>query len=106
MSRFARITLLMMLTALAAIVTAGAIDPAAAAGRSAASAFPRLQSRYVQMPDGVRLAVDVWLPAGTTAGARLPTVLEADRYWRARAYTGGIKDNQNYYIATPWNARG
>ncbi len=106
MSRFARIPLLMMLTALAAIVTAGATNPAAAAGRSAASAFPRLQSRYVQMPDGVRLAVDVWLPAGTTAGARLPTVLEADRYWRARAYTGGIKNNPNYYIATPWNARG
>ena len=106
MSRFARITLLMMLTALAAIVTAGATNPAAAAGRSAASAFPRLQSRYIRMPDGVRLAVDVWLPAGTTADARLPTVLEADRYWRARAYTGGIKNNQNYYIATPWNARG
>jgi uncharacterized protein len=105
MSRFVRIPLLMTLTALAATVTAGAINPAAAAGRSAASAFPRLQSRYVRMPDGVRLAVDVWLPAGTTAGARLPTVLEADRYWRAKAYTGGIKNNQNYYIAAPWNAR-
>jgi uncharacterized protein len=106
MSRFARIPLLIMLTALAAIVTAGATNPAAAAGRSAASAFPRLQSRYIRMPDGVRLAVDIWLPAGATAGTRLPTVLEADRYWRARAYTGGIKNNQNYYIAAPWNARG
>ena len=48
------------------------------------------------MPDGVRLAVDVWLPAGTTAGDRLPTVLETDRYWRARAYTGGIRNNPNY----------
>jgi uncharacterized protein len=33
-------------------------------------------------------------------------VLEADRYWRAWAYTGGIKNNKNYYIAAPWNARG
>jgi uncharacterized protein len=106
MSRFVRIPLLMMLAALAAIVTAGATNPAAAAGRSAASAFPRLQSRYVQMPDGVRLAVDVWLPAGTTAGTRLPTVLEADRYWRAKAYTGGYQHNQNYLIAQPWNRRG
>jgi uncharacterized protein len=106
MSRFVRIPLLIMLAALAVIVTAGATNPAAAAGRSAASAFPRLQSRYIRMPDGVRLAVDIWLPAGTTDGSRLPTVLEADRYWRARAYTGGIKNNQNYYIATPWNARG
>jgi uncharacterized protein len=39
------------------------------------------------MPDGVRLAVDVWLPAGATTVGRLPTVLEIDRYWRARAYT-------------------
>jgi uncharacterized protein len=106
MSRLTRMPLLIMLTALAAIVTAGTTNPAAAAGRSAASAFSRLQSEYVPMLDGARLAVDVWLPAGTTAGARLPTVLEADRYWRAFAYTGGIKNNRNYYIAAPWNARG
>jgi predicted acyl esterase len=107
MSRLARIPVLMMLTALAAIVTAGAAQPSAApAGRSVASVLPRLQSLYVPMPDGARLAVDVWLPAGTTAGARLPTVLEADRYWRARAYSGGIKNNPNYYVAAPWNARG
>jgi len=106
MPRFARIPLLLMLAALAVITTAGAASAAAPAGRGAASVFPRLHSEYVRMPDGVRLAVDVWLPAGTTAGARLPTVLEADRYWRARAYTGGIKNNQNYYIAQPWNARG
>src|SRR5580704_18136241 len=106
MSRLARMPLLIMLTALAAVVTVGAADSAASAGRSAASVLPQLQSRYVQMPDGVRLAVDIWLPFGTTAGTRLPTVLEADRYWRARAYTGGIKNNPNYYIAQPWNARG
>jgi putative CocE/NonD family hydrolase len=106
MSRFARIPLLLMLAALAAITTVGAASAAVPAGRSAASVFPRLHSEYVRMPDGVRLAVDVWLPAGTTAGARLPTVLEADRYWRAFAYTGGIKNNRNYYIAQPWNGRG
>lgn len=58
------------------------------------------------MPDGARLAADVWLPPGTTAGARLPAVLETDRYWRASAYTGGIENNPNYSIAEPWNARG
>jgi hypothetical protein len=89
-----------------AVTSPGYASSAAPAGRMAAVALPRLQSLYVPMPDGVRLAVDVWLPAGTTAGARLPTVLEADRYWRARAYTGGIKSNPNYYIAKPWNARG
>jgi hypothetical protein len=88
MSRFVRIPLLIVLTALAAVVTAGAANPAAPVGRRAASVLPQLQSRYVQMPDGVRLAVDIWLPVGTTAGARLRTVLEADRYWGAWAYTG------------------
>jgi uncharacterized protein len=122
MSRFPRIPLLVTLTAVAAIATAGAASAAVPAGHSATvpaghsaaapaahsavSVFPRLQSRYVRMPDGVRLAVDVWLPAGTAAGARLPTVLETDRYWRARAYSGGIKNNPDYFIAAPWNARG
>jgi hypothetical protein len=97
-----------LLASTAAILAASAIVAAASfparAGRRAAPTFPRLQSLYVPMPDGVRLAVDVWLPAGTTAGARLPTVLETDRYWRARAYTGGIKNNPDYNIATRWNA--
>jgi predicted acyl esterase len=56
---------------------------------------------YVPMPDGMRLAVDIWLPAGTSAGTRLPTVLETDRYWHAAATSGGIKNNPNYYIALP-----
>src|SRR5215831_15116648 len=106
MSRFARIPLLLMLAALGVITTVGAASAAAPAGRGAASVFPRLHSEYVRMPDEMRLAVDVWLPAGTTAGAHLPTVLEADRYWRAPAYTGGITNNKNYYTAKPWNTRG
>jgi putative CocE/NonD family hydrolase len=40
-------------------------------------------SLYVPMPDGVRLAVDVFLPAGRSAQTRLPTVFVATRYWRA-----------------------
>jgi uncharacterized protein len=95
----------------AVLLTAVLLSPVlpAAAGPALAAAsrvFPQLDSRYVRMPDGVRLAVDVWLPPGTTAGARLPTVLETDRYWRAAAYTGGIKHNPNYYEAHQWNLRG
>lgn len=102
----ARTVLAIAAAALAAVTITTVASLPASASRSAAPVLPRLQSLYVPMPDGVRLAVDVWLPAGTTAGARLPTVLETDRYWRARAYTGGIKNNPNYYIAAPWNARG
>ncbi len=105
MSRTAR-TLLAITAATAAVTMMAAAGSPAPPGRRAASAFPRLRSLYVPMPDGVRLAVDVWLPAGTTIGDRLPTVLETDRYWRARAYTGGIRNNPNYQIALPWNQRG
>ncbi|MEU9041582.1 MULTISPECIES: CocE/NonD family hydrolase [unclassified Kitasatospora] len=50
--------------------------------------LPHLQSRYVTMPDGVRLAVDIYLPEGTRAGADLPTVLVTQRYWRAKVQAG------------------
>lgn len=109
-----RLTRSLPMIALAFFIVAGTTAAASgavpasqsAASQSAASVFPQLQSMYVPMPDGVRLAVDVWLPPGTIAGARLPTVLETDRYWRAPAYTGGIKNNPDYGIATPWNQRG
>ena len=42
------------------------------------------QSVYVPMPDGVRLAVDIFLPRSISRGARLPTLYMATRYWRAR----------------------
>jgi putative CocE/NonD family hydrolase len=106
MSRSARTLLAITAATGAALSVMAAASSPPRAGRSAGPALPRLRSLYVPMPDGVRLAVDVWLPAGTAAGDRLPTVLETDRYWRARAYTGGIKDNPSYQIALPWNRRG
>ena len=86
-----------------ATVAVSAVKPST---QGASSGLPELESVYVPMPDGVRLAADIWLPAGTKAGARLPTVLETDRYWRAAATSGGVKNNPNYYIASPWTARG
>jgi putative CocE/NonD family hydrolase len=47
-------------------------------------AEPQRTSVYVPMPDGVRLAVDVFLPKALPAGARLPTIFVSTRYWRAR----------------------
>ena len=105
MLRNARKSLAVMLPVLAALTLAGAALPATAADHAGA-ALPRLRSLYVPMPDGTRLAVDVWLPRGTTDAARLPTVLETDRYWRAPAYAGGYQNNRDYPIAAPWNARG
>ena len=44
----------------------------------------RLQSLYVPVSDGVRLAVDVWLPVERIArGERVGTAFRATRYHRA-----------------------
>ena len=46
-----------------------------------------MHSVYIPMPDGVRLAADVWLPEGreewAEATGKLPAVVEFTRYWRA-----------------------
>jgi len=41
------------------------------------------RSRYITMKDGVRRALDIYLPQGLEAGARLPTMLEQTRYNRS-----------------------
>ncbi len=41
------------------------------------------RSLYVPMTDGVKLAVDVYLPKGLAGGARVPTLLVQTRYYRA-----------------------
>jgi uncharacterized protein len=43
----------------------------------------RYSSCYLTMRDGVRIAIDLYLPAGLTSGARLPTILHQTRYYRS-----------------------
>jgi hypothetical protein len=50
--------------------------------RGATSA--NLQSMYLTMSDGVRIAVDVAVPNDHPSGPQLPTVIELTRYWRRR----------------------
>jgi len=45
-----------------------------------------VQALYIPMRDGVRIAIDVLLPANLPADAKLPTVLMQTRYWRSREY--------------------
>lgn len=40
------------------------------------------KSRYLEMSDGTRIAVDIWLPAGVGVSASVPTMVRATRYWR------------------------
>lgn len=44
----------------------------------------RRESRYLTMRDGVKIAVDVYLPKKLPADAKLPAILHQTRYWRAK----------------------
>ncbi len=53
-------------------------------------------SRYLTMRDGVRIATDLYLPAGLSGSERLPTILHQTRYhrsmelrWPLRLFLGG-----------------
>jgi uncharacterized protein len=41
------------------------------------------RSFYVSMRDGVKLAIDVWLPVGLAGDRKLPAILEQTRYYRS-----------------------
>jgi putative CocE/NonD family hydrolase len=56
-------------------------DAAASAANRAAN-----QATYISMPDGVRIAAEIWLPDGLKPADRLPTLISFTRYWRASAY--------------------
>jgi uncharacterized protein len=42
-----------------------------------------IQTYYVEMRDGVKIAVDVYLPKGLKSGTKIPTILHQTRYWRS-----------------------
>jgi uncharacterized protein len=54
----------------------------ATAGQAGAAEAPLNRAFYLSMRDGVRIAVDLWLPAGASAEQRVPTVMRATRYTR------------------------
>ncbi len=50
------------------------------------------QSRYLPMPDGVRLAVDRYLPEGASATHRVPTILHLTRYHRGLRFSDPVRE--------------
>lgn len=72
------------LAALVLVVVAGLLPSAADASPRPPQTPAESFSRYVAMPDGVRLAVEVYLPPDSPADAEFPVLLELTRYWRAR----------------------
>ena len=84
-----------LLLLLACISTADAAD------------YARNQALYVEMRDGVRIAIDVWLPDTLADGERLPTLIQATRYWRAMQHTSGrVEDDNRFELANRVNDAG
>ena len=88
--------------ALAAALLALALATAARAGDASwreGGADPQLRhdpvytrrSFYVEMRDGVPIAVDLYLPAAAAQGARLPAILRQTRYWRAPRFRALVR---------------
>lgn len=66
------------------------IDPASyLASRSPAFKIPLPQSLYLEMPDGVKLAIDVYVPEGETAVEGFPALLHLTPYYRRFALKEG-----------------
>jgi putative CocE/NonD family hydrolase len=59
-----------------------------ATGNGAATTIPfnSNPSVYVDMPDGIRIALEIMLPEDLDPSARIPTLISFTRYWRASAY--------------------
>jgi putative CocE/NonD family hydrolase len=55
----------------------------ATAGTGMAAAVDDDFSVYIAMPDGVKLAAEVLLPAESSRPAQIPAIVEFTRYWRA-----------------------
>ena len=85
----------------------GASAPDEGAGDVPVSALTRNQALHVPMRDGVRIAVDVWLPDGIQPGDRLPAMMRATRYWRARGEVDvPLEETSNFSEAERWNRAG
>jgi putative CocE/NonD family hydrolase len=44
-------------------------------------------SQYIEMSDGVKIAVDIWFPESTKNNVQYPTLMKMTRYWRAKERT-------------------
>ncbi len=62
----------------AALMVASTADEALASSRN--------QAKYLTMPDGTKIAVEIWLPEGAGDGKTVPTMISFTRYWRAKDY--------------------
>lgn len=56
-----------------------------------------VQSLYVTMRDGVKIAIDVVIPKPLPTGTRIPAILDMTRYWRAEARAAGGSSTSKFF---------
>jgi len=49
------------------------------------------------MRDGIKIAIDVWLPAHLKPGNKIPAIMRSTRYWRAADIVDGKLENASNY---------
>jgi predicted acyl esterase len=58
------------------------------------------------MRDGVKIAVDLWLPEGLGPDEKIPTIIRATRYWRATENVAGdLEHDRNFAEAERFTER-
>ncbi len=78
---------LLTLAAAAALLVAAVGLLAGGPGSATTPAgFKRNQARHLVMRDGVRIAVDLWFPAGLSTELKIPTLISSTRYVRTMEY--------------------
>lgn len=99
------------LTAMAVVIMCMSIGNAPPAK---AGAIEGNSAVYVVMPDGVRIAVELYLPHGAGVDRQVPAIVSFTRYWRAQSFDPPVTEkaavfagmNDAGYAAVVVDARG
>ena len=79
---FALLSASVIVIAAVTVVVAGVLYDLRSPARTAGG-LRQDTAQYIQMSDGVRIAVDVFLPPSLKAGQEIPVLIKATPYWRA-----------------------
>jgi putative CocE/NonD family hydrolase len=77
-SRCLRRTFILAVSALVLSLTCGALALTLSAREAA-----KRKSLYLTMRDGVKIAIDIWLPSDLKPGEKIPTIMRSTCYWRS-----------------------
>lgn len=76
-----------LMTVVAGTIIVSGFTTQVAGEEKLANGIKRNTAVYIKMPDGTRIAADIWLPANYKAGQKLPTMINTTRYWREQQPT-------------------